>query len=284
MYRRFLFITFLFFLPEVDTEFTTKPLAITSDVNMVISNKKTNVVASQISDVKREEIRKEKKENKAILWLERAEQILEPEARIKAYKKALELNPHIPQAYLGIAQALYLKYPGDPFLINDKEKAIIIELLKEAVENLNRAIALDKNYAEAYALRADILYSLKKLKELEEKEDGYNTKILKDIDRALLLNASNKRELYYLRSSVYFGELNKAILEQHRRGEFNLQVLEELFNKAVAEIDNGGTLCREDDLECLISFYERKGNAYLNFGNYLIIRGDSAKREEFSVK
>lgn len=50
-------------------------------------------------------ISEEEKKYKANLWLERAQQLsslFEREEALKAYKKALELNPDLPQAYLAL--------------------------------------------------------------------------------------------------------------------------------------------------------------------------------------
>ncbi len=226
-------------------------------------------------------ISEEERKYKANLWLERAQQVWGLEEQFKAYEKAIELNPDMPQAYLGIVKALLDKYSGYP--IDDKEKENKIEALKEAVEHLNRAISLDENYSEAYALRAEILYKIKWLEKSEENEKDYNTKILKDIDRALVLNAPNKGELYYLRSSIYLDQLQNAELEQGKKDEFNPEIIEEHFNKAIAEIDNGGSLCKKEDLECLAKYYRVKANAYSFVINYYIRRDNLAKKKEFEL-
>lgn len=226
-------------------------------------------------------ISEEERKYKANLWLERAQQVWGLEEQFKAYEKAIDLNPDMPQAYLGIAKALVDKYSGYP--IDDKEKENKIEALKEAVEHLNRAISLDENYSEAYALRAEILYKIKWLEKSEENEKDYNTKILKDIDRALVLNAPNKGELYYLRSSIYLDQLQNAELEQGKKDEFNPEIIEEHFNKAIAEIDNGGSLCKKEDLKCLAKYYRVKANAYSFVINYYIRRDNLAKEKEFEL-
>lgn len=108
-------------------------------------------------------ISEEEKKYKANLWLERAQQLsslFEREEALKAYKKALELNPDLPQAYFGIAKLILDENIGEP--IDDKEKEEKLKSLKKAEENINKAILLDENYAEAYALRADIIYKIYK--------------------------------------------------------------------------------------------------------------------------
>ncbi|MGB9934741.1 tetratricopeptide repeat protein [Thermodesulfovibrio yellowstonii] len=227
-------------------------------------------------------ISEEEKKYKANLWLERAQQkdIIETEEAIKAYKKALELNPDIPQAYFGLAKTLYktnvLKYG---LLEDDTQKEKLLRALKDALENINRAISLDENYADAYALRAEILSYLGNLEDIAEKKD-YNDKILKDINRALALNASNKAELYYLRASMYLDELQNAELEQAKADQFDYRVIEEYFNKALNEIDNAGSLCKEE--KCLAEHYRRKAYAYIFIINYYLRREDIAKTKEFT--
>lgn len=190
-------------------------------------------------------ISEEEKKYKANLWLDRAQKInfLNSDEKLKAYEIALELNPDMPQAYLGIAKVMMDKHLGEPS--NDKEREDKLDVLREAVEVLNRAIALDENYAEAYALRAEILNKVKWLENIEENEKDYNTKIFKDIDRALALNAPDKRELHYLRSYIYLDELQNAELEQAQKNEFNPEIIEGYLNKAIDEIDVAGSLCKE---------------------------------------
>lgn len=227
-------------------------------------------------------ISEEEKKYKANLWLERAQQkdIIEPEEAIKSYKKALELNPDIPQAYFGLAKTLYrtnvLKYG---LLENDTQKEKLLRALREALENINIAISFDENYGDAYALRAEILSYLGNLEDIAEKKD-YNDKILKDINRALALNASNKAELYYLRASIYLDEFQNVELEQAKVDQFDYRVIEEHFNKALNEIDNAGSLCKEE--KCLADYYRRKANTYIFIINYYLRRDDIAKTKEFT--
>jgi hypothetical protein len=226
-------------------------------------------------------ISEEERKYKASLWLERAQSLFDIEEKLKAYEKALELNPDMPQAYLGIAKVLEDK-GGEP--LDDKERGNKLEALKEAVENLNRAISLEENYAEAYALRAEILYKIKWLEKSEENEEGYDRKILKDIDRALALNAPNKGELYYLRSSIYLDELQNAELDQAKTNTLNPEIIEEYLNKAIAEIDQAMALCGNEDLKCMAECYRRKANAYVYAMLYYARRGnDSAKEKKFSL-
>ncbi len=228
-------------------------------------------------------ISEEEKKYKAILWLERAQSLpineWNIEEKLKALEKVLELNPDIPQAYLGIAEVLENKYLGEPS--DDKEKEDILDALRDAVEHLNRALSLDENYAEAYAYRAEILYKIKQLENSEEDEKEYNTKILKDINRALALNAKDKSKLYYLRSTIYLEELQNIEMEQERKDKYDSKIIEEQFNKAINEIDLAGSLCNEKDLWCLVEYNRRKAGAYSIIIQYYQISGNTAKVDEY---
>lgn len=227
-------------------------------------------------------ISEEEKRYKANLWIERAEQLL-GEEQLKAYEKALELNPGMPQAYLGIARNLQL-WKGD------------LESLKEALENLNYAISLDENFGEAYALRADIRLQIKSKTEsegssLEEDNKSYYRKILEDINRAFALNVSNKNKLYNLRLSVYINELNDAMYEQMRADNYNPEIIENHFNKVMNEIDMVSSLCAEGygDLhfftrgECLSRYYRLRANECQNVILYYQRMGDPDKEKEFTL-
>lgn len=223
-------------------------------------------------------ISEEEKKYKANLWLERAQEVWDTDEKLKAYEKALELNPDMPQAYLGIAKAMIDKNLGEPS--NDKEREDKLDALREAVETLNRTIELDENYAEAYALRAETLYKIKWTQNLDENNKNYNQRILRDISRALALNASDKKKLYYLRSSIYLDELQDAELEQARTEQYNNEVIEDYLNKALHEIDTAGSLCKDGELECLAEYYNKKGNSYSYLIRYCLRGGVCTKQKE----
>lgn len=222
----------------------------------------------------------EERKYRANLWVERAQSLFaDDEEKLKAYKKALELNPELPSAYVGIAKVLEFKYLGMPE--DDKERKNKLENLKEAVEYLNRAISLDESYAEAYRLRAEILYKIKWLENSKENEKDYDARILKDIGRALALNAPDRGRLHYLRASVYLEDLRNAEIEQAKKDDYKPEIIEEYFNKAINEIDIAGNLCKKEDFACLAEYYRRKAGAYVLLINYYINRGDLAKEKEF---
>ncbi|MGB9823148.1 hypothetical protein [Thermodesulfovibrio sp.] len=217
-------------------------------------------------------ISEEEKRYKASLWLERAQEVWETDEKLKAYEKALELNPDMPQAYLGIAKAMIDKYLAEPS--SDKEIEDKLDALRDAVESINRAVALDENYAEAYALRADTLYKIKWMEKQNTNDKNYNERILKDINKALALNASNKGALYYLRASIYLEELQDAELE-----EASSERIEEYLNKALNEIENARRLCKKEDFECLSRYYRKKAHAYTYVRNYWIRQGNIDKEK-----
>lgn len=207
-------------------------------------------------------ISEEEKKYKANLWLERAQQIpwLGTEEKLKAYEKALELNPDLPQAYLGIAKVMEDKYIGEPS--SDKEKEDKLDALRDAVESINRAVAIDENYAEAYATRADILYKIKWL-DKEGNENDYNEKILKDINRALALNAPNKLELYKLQALISSDRLQNAVSElikERRFSDSDQELIDDYTKKALMEFEKASSFCDKKDLECLSGFYRLISN------------------------
>ncbi len=230
-------------------------------------------------------ISEEEKKYKATLWLERAQQTyIDKEEQLKAYKKALELDPDMPEAYVGIAKVLKDKYLGE--LIFDKEK---LEGLKKAMENLNKAIALDENYAEAYAVRANILHRMKSIEcnssgfeKLEEIEKDYDERTLKDIDRALALNVLDKKTLYYLKAHIYLEEIYWEELKGRKTGENHSEAVEALLDKALVEIDKAISLCSENDLDCLRNAYMEKADAYANVEVYYARQGNSDKGKKIA--
>ncbi|WP_353683657.1 hypothetical protein V4D30_07180 [Thermodesulfovibrio sp. 3907-1M] len=224
-------------------------------------------------------ISEEEKKYKANLWLERAQEVWDTDEKLKAYEKALEFNPDLPQAYLGIAKAMIDKHIGEPS--SDKEREDKLDALRDAVESINRAIALDENYADAYALRADTLHKIKWMENQDENKKDYDERILKDISRALALNASNKGDLYYLRASIYLEELHDAELEQAKTDQYNYEVIEDYLNKALKEIDMAVSLCKEEDLACLAENYRKKASAYSVARAYYIRRGNKKREKVF---
>jgi|YNPBryunderm2012_1023409.scaffolds.fasta_scaffold09109_3 tetratricopeptide (TPR) repeat protein len=199
-------------------------------------------------------ISEEEKKYKANLWVERAQSLHGDEA-LDAYKKALELNPEHAQAYVGIAS------------VTDKPE--------EALYNLDKAIQLDENYADAYALRAKILHNILNIKvySLNETdpavEQQYHERIVKDINRAIVLNASNKAELYNLRATIYLEKAQSAELERA-----SSHIIEDYFNKALSDIDQAIASCKKTELECLTQYYNAKANAYSGFIYSYYIRKD----------
>jgi len=227
-------------------------------------------------------ISEEEKKYKANLWVEKAQHLSYLEA-LNAYKKALELNPELAEAYVGIADALLFQTIGQPEL----EKKV--KGLQGALANLDKAISIDENYADAYAVRVKVLgeirdkereiYELKdefkdKLSEWEEtKKQQYDEQILKDINRAIALNASNKADMYKERARWYEREAFSYERSSPKIGE-------NYFDKAISDIDQAIALCKEGDLECLSKYYGVKAGIYSDAKNYYIITNNAVKDKE----
>ncbi len=141
----------------------------------------------------------EEKKFKAGLWLEKGGDYgLSPELALKAYNTALELNPDLAMAWAGRAalsrhavQSCHAKLDKG---VSDCRKEIAD--LYQSLADVNRAIAMDADYAEAYALRAQINQDIRSLEWLvayrkdpkapELPDNRKNQKsILEDIDRAI---------------------------------------------------------------------------------------------------
>lgn len=243
-------------------------------------------------------ISEEEKKYKATLWLERAQQISDEEEKLKAYKKALELNPDMPVAYVGIAKVWEKKMRQHE--ISNEER---FEYLKKALENINRAINLDENYAEAYAVRAEILDDLKWIEKqlalikakglneeeqkkilegIQKKQSDYYEKILKDIDRAIALNAPERERLYYLKTRIYREKILDEEIKERETGENRSEAVEALLDRALGEIDKVISLCKENNFLCLRHAYEEKAIVYEDVRDYYIRQGNSAKEKKFA--
>jgi len=230
-------------------------------------------------------ISEEEKKYKANLWVEKAQHLLYfDEEALDVYNKAIELNPELASAYVGIAYVLSFQNMGEPSELKELEEKV--KGLQGSLANLDKAISIDENYADAYALRAEVLeeirntenaiYQLKdELYNFKEKEKQYNEQILKDINRAIALNASNKADLYQKRAYFY---VNAAQL-----GEFEKSspyIIENYFNKAIADINQAIALCKEDDLEHLSKYYGAKARIYSNAKGYYIMTNNAVKEKE----
>lgn len=226
-------------------------------------------------------ISEEEKKYKANLWLERGQSVgvFQADEALKAYRKALELNPELAQAYVGIADVLRSQHMGEPEDVKGLERKIAG--LKKAIENLDKAISIEEEYARAYALRAELLRELgnteknlidvgkKEAPEEERKEvtQQYADRILSDLNRSIALNAPNKAELYYQRSIAY---VERAWRYSDERN----------FEQALADIDRAIALSKEGDVHTLSGYWRVKGNIYNNAEGFYRYHGNEEKASE----
>ncbi|MBN2031517.1 hypothetical protein JW824_14895 [bacterium] len=230
-------------------------------------------------------ISEEEKKFKANLWVEKAQQssYFSDEA-LNAYIKAVELNPGLAEAYVGIADVLRFQNMGEPYELNELEKKM--KGLQEALAKLDTAISIDETYADAYAMRAKLLEEMRNTErhicqqkdepyDFEEIEKQYNEQMLKDINRAIALNASNKADMYQARASYYLGEAYSA-----EYGQSAPEIIENYFDRALADINQAIALCREGDLDCFIEFYDTKSAIYRNARNHYIRAENPDKEKE----
>jgi len=231
-------------------------------------------------------ISEEEKKFKANLWVEKAQKSSYfTDDALHAYKKALELNPDLAQAYVGMADVLHFQNMGEPFELNELEKKY--EKLKEALAYLENAVSMDENYADAYAMRAGLLEDTRNTdrrineqkeesKDFTETEKQYDEQILKDINRAIVLNASNKADLYQKRAYFHLDAMQSAEL-----AESSPDVVATYLDKAIADINQAIALCKEGDVERLAGYYFTKARIYGDAKNYYIRKDDAAKEKQY---
>jgi len=229
-------------------------------------------------------ISEEEKKFKANLWVEKAQtsSYFTDEA-LDAYKKAVELNPDLAQAYVGMADVLRFQNMGEPWELAELEKKL--EKLNEALAYLDTALSIDQNYADAYAMRAGLLEEVRNTersihaqKEESEvfSETEYNERIWKDINRAIALGASNKADLCQKRAWFHLGDMQSAEIEQAPT-----DIVITHLDKAIADINQAIALCEDGDLERLSGYCYTKAKIYDYAKNYYIRKDDAAKEKQY---
>jgi tetratricopeptide (TPR) repeat protein len=238
-------------------------------------------------------ISEEEKKYKANLWVERAQSLIthwmvdlvDLNVILNSYKRAIELNPDHALAYAGIASLMLQKvqkvsmkkYISESETFSENELKTIIKDLESALINLDKAISIDENYADAYALRAEVREQIKWAKwkmqsitgeDFDEKQ--YNEQIIEDINRAIALNASNKADLYEKRASLMS---SISIMCEGSSSD-----IENYLNKALMDINQAIALCKDD---WKLSFYYRtKASIYLSASSCYSLKDDDKKQEE----
>ena len=215
----------------------------------------------------------EEKKFKAGLWLEKGGDYgLSPELALKAYNTALELNPDLAMAWAGRAalsrhavQACHAKLDKG---VSDCRKEIAD--LYQSLADVNRAIAMDADYAEAYALRAQINQDIRSLEWLvayrkdpkapELPDNRKNQKsILEDIDRAIALNPGSHK--YYERRAGYLDPVDET-------------------EKRISDMTRAIELCRKENCDLLFMYYAQRAGFYEAAGKLDLAREDKRLSRE----
>lgn len=213
-------------------------------------------------------ISEEEKRYKANLWLERAEALgpFPGDEALKAYRKALEFDPDLAEAYVGMARLLKFQHMGEPQ--DKKGLEAKAAAMREILGYLDRALTLAQDHGPAYALRAEIKEELKKTEgnlvgeegdeakaAWEEKKGRYDEEILADLNRAIALEAPNKAQLYQRRAYLY---VERAWRTKDERD----------FDQALADADLVIAMWKKKDRDPLSHWWRFKGNIYQNASHY----------------
>jgi len=238
-------------------------------------------------------ISEEEKKYKANLWVERAQSLIthwmadlvDLNVILNSYKRALRLNPDHAVAYAGIASLMLQKvnktvakkYSSESKTFSENELKTFIKDLETALTSLDKAISIDENYADAYALRAKVRDEIKWAKSEMQSVTGedfdeklYNEQIIEDINRAIALNASNKADLYEKRASLMS---SISIMCEGSSSD-----IENYLNKALTDINQAIALCKDDWK--LSSYYRTKASIYLNASSCYLLKSDDKKQNE----
>jgi len=188
--------------------------------------------------VERPAVRKAKDaKRKAQLWLDFAQSPASEftEDKLKAYSKAIALDPSLSEAYVGRAYSLYLNSAmwgefgacGKP---GEDEKAECLKKYEEQkkrfqkpLNDLEQAIVLDDGNAEAYTMRVMLLNEIRSVESDIAMRKGanddsgakYSRRILEDINRAIALDSISKPYLYEQRALLHTiaGKQEKAVAD-----------------------------------------------------------------------
>jgi hypothetical protein len=230
------------------------------------------------------EITNEEKRFKANLWLEKATELhyQNGEMALKAYDKAIELNPALVEAYVGRAKLVGgNSVPDCNSLLNKgpSECTEQQEKLNKALSDLNKAISLGKGHAEAYVERADVYNQIKdvQLRVADSREESiealrkikkkYVSQIFDDLNRAISLKPDNPQ--YYEKRAYYFSDLCQDA---------------DVIDNAISDISRSIVLCRETDCRMLSSYYSYRAEFYNFAGKIELSEKDKAESEKISAE
>jgi len=237
------------------------------------------------------EITNEEKRFKANLWLEKANSLW-GESAIKAYDKAIELNPALVEAYVKRAVNIASNSVEDcNFLLNKgpSECTEQQDKLNKALSDLGKAISLDKDHADAYIERAGVYNQIKdvqlrvanshitddqwravdsrekSIEALTKIKDKYTSQILADLNRAISLKPDNPE--YYLKRSNYYGVAGN-------------------YDNAISDISRAIVLWRETDhsLIGIASYYRARADLYSFAGKNELSEKDIAEAEKIEAE
>lgn len=209
----------------------------------------------------------EEKKFKANLWVEKgSDYTLSPELAMKAFNTALELNPDLATAYSGKA-GLNRNAVNACYERLEKEKSDCrkeIADLYQALADVNRAVSMDPDYADAYALRAEINDNIRSLEwTVAYKKDPNAPKlpddkknqasILGDIDRAIALSPDSHK--YFAQRTTYLDPVNDN-------------------DRQIADMTRAIELCRKTSCGLLFSYYGERSRFYEVAGNKELARED----------
>jgi len=223
------------------------------------------------------EITIEEKRFKANLWLEKATDLRyqNHEMRLKAYDKAIELNPDLVEAYIGRAKLLGdISFGGCSTLSNKgtSECTKLLQNQNNALSDLDKVISLDKGYAEAYVVRAEVYnttrneqhrvaYSRSESTEaLNKINNHYATLIIEALTSAISLKPDNPE--YYSQRAHYY------------------RVLRYDDDNAGSDMSRAIVLCRETNCGMLDSYYEKRAEIYLEAGKTELWEKDMAEAKK----
>lgn len=223
------------------------------------------------------EIINEEKRFKANLWLEKATELRYQDhgRALKAYDKAIELNPALVEAYIAKSKLVGAGSSSACDTILSKGPAACTgqqEDLSKALSDVNKAISLDRGHAEAYAARANVYDCIRFVQwrladpgkmsaETERKiNKKYAAQIFESINIAISLKPDNPE--YYRQRADYFRSLRDD------------------YDSAVSDMSRAIVLCRETSCSSLAHDYERRAEFYRDTGKMELWEKDRTEAEK----